>query len=47
MKDGIHITLSRDMKHDMMEKLAETMYSFKAYPGDDDFSRMLQLEEQP
>ncbi|XP_051782558.1 uncharacterized protein LOC127527535 [Erpetoichthys calabaricus] len=26
------------MKHDMLEKLAETMYSFKAYPDDNDFS---------
>ena len=32
-EDGI-----RDMKHDILEKLAETMYSFKAYPKDDDFS---------
>ena len=24
------------MKHDILEKLAETMYSFKAYPEDDD-----------
>ena len=26
------------MKHDILEKLAETMYIFKAYPKDDDFS---------
>ncbi|KAK0136717.1 Sterile alpha motif domain-containing protein 3 [Merluccius polli] len=38
MKDRIPITPSRDMKHDILEKLAETMYSFKAYPNDDDFS---------
>ncbi|KAF7647225.1 hypothetical protein LDENG_00175800, partial [Lucifuga dentata] len=38
MKDGTHMTPSRDMKHDILEKLAETMYSFKAYPEDDDFS---------
>ncbi|KAI3365030.1 hypothetical protein L3Q82_010081 [Scortum barcoo] len=38
MKDHLPITPSRDMKHDILEKLAETMYSFKAYPDDDDFS---------
>lgn len=26
------------MKQDILEKLAETMYHFKAYPDDDDFS---------
>lgn len=38
MKDETRMTLPRDMKHDILEKLAETMYSFKAYPDDDDFS---------
>lgn len=38
MKDGTRMTVPRDMKHDKLEKLAETMYSFKAYPKDDDFS---------
>ncbi|XP_034037397.1 uncharacterized protein LOC117520189 [Thalassophryne amazonica] len=37
MRDRVPFTQSRDMKHDILEKLAETMYSFKAYP-DDDFS---------
>lgn len=30
------MTPSQNMKHDVLEKLAETMYSFKAYPEDDD-----------
>lgn len=38
MRDRLPMTPSRDMKHDILEKLAETMYSFKAYPDDDDFS---------
>ena len=38
MKDETRMTLPRDMKHDILEKLAETMYSFKAYRTDDDFS---------
>uniref|UniRef100_A0A8C5GIV8 Uncharacterized protein n=1 Tax=Gouania willdenowi TaxID=441366 RepID=A0A8C5GIV8_GOUWI len=38
MKDRLPMTLSRDMKHDILQKLAESMYSFKAYPDDDDFS---------
>lgn len=43
MKDGTHMTLPRDMKHDILEKLAETMYSFKAYPKDDDFSSVAKV----
>lgn len=38
LKDGTRMTPSRDMKHDILQKLAVTMYSFKAYPEDDDFS---------
>ena len=38
MKDGTRMTLPREMKHDILEKLAERIYSFKAYPEDDDFS---------
>lgn len=37
MKDGTFIVPSRDMKHAILEKLAESMYSFKAYPLDEDF----------
>ncbi|XP_005477839.2 uncharacterized protein LOC102082521 [Oreochromis niloticus] len=36
MKDGTRMTVSRDMKHDILEKIAESMYTFKAYPDDDD-----------
>lgn len=38
MKDGTRMLLSRDMKHDILEKLAMTMYGFKAFPDDDDFT---------
>lgn len=38
MSDGTHMNVPRDMKHDILEKLAETIYSFKAYPDDKDFS---------
>ncbi|KAL3975122.1 hypothetical protein ACER0C_023748 [Sarotherodon galilaeus] len=38
MKDGTRMTVSRDMKHDILEKIAESMYTFKAYPEDDDFT---------
>lgn len=37
-RDRLPMTPSRDMKHDILEKLAETIYNFKAYPDDDDFS---------
>ena len=42
MKDGTRMTLSRDMKHDILEKLAEASYSFKAYPDDDDYTSVSQ-----
>ena len=32
------MTLPRDMKHDILEKLDETVYGFKAYPTVNDFS---------
>nr|XP_046254751.1 uncharacterized protein LOC124064377 [Scatophagus argus] len=38
MRDRVPLTPSQDMKHEILEKLAKTMYSFKAYPDDDDFS---------
>jgi len=38
MKDDARMTLLRDMKHDILEKLSETMYRLKACPEDDDFS---------
>lgn len=38
MTDQTYFQVSRDMKHEILQKLAETMYSFKAYPKDEDFS---------
>lgn len=38
MRDQTYLQVSRDMKHEILQKLAETMYSFKAYPKDEDFS---------
>nr|XP_057910115.1 uncharacterized protein LOC131105724 [Doryrhamphus excisus] len=40
MKDGTRTALTRDMKHDILEKLAKTMYSYKAYPEDNNFSNV-------
>lgn len=34
LKDGMHLT--KELKHDILQKLAETIYSFKAYPTADD-----------
>uniref|UniRef100_A0A3Q0RR89 Uncharacterized protein n=1 Tax=Amphilophus citrinellus TaxID=61819 RepID=A0A3Q0RR89_AMPCI len=36
-KNGTLLAISRDMKSEILEKTAETIYSFKAYPGNDDF----------
>ncbi|KAI9534555.1 hypothetical protein NQZ68_012788 [Dissostichus eleginoides] len=32
MRDKKYLQVPRDMKHEILEKLAETIYSFKAYP---------------
>lgn len=38
MRNQTYMQVPRDMKHEILEKLAECMYSFKAYPSDDDFN---------
>ncbi|KAJ8352112.1 hypothetical protein SKAU_G00235880 [Synaphobranchus kaupii] len=38
MRDKTYLQVPRDMKHEILEKLAETIYSFKAYPCDEEFS---------
>lgn len=37
MRDGTHMEVSRDMKHVILEKHAETMYRYTAYPKEDHF----------
>ncbi|KAI4895258.1 hypothetical protein NFI96_000436 [Prochilodus magdalenae] len=34
MRDGKLMSVSRDMKHDILQKLAEEMYKYSAYPQD-------------
>lgn len=36
-KDGTLLSISRDMKSEILEKIAEAMYSFKAYPDNEQF----------
>lgn len=38
MKDQTYMHAPRDMKHEILEKFAESMYNFKAYPSDDEFN---------
>uniref|UniRef100_A0A3B4WHJ5 Uncharacterized protein n=1 Tax=Seriola lalandi dorsalis TaxID=1841481 RepID=A0A3B4WHJ5_SERLL len=38
MRDGTRMSVSRDMKHDILQKLAEDLYKFSAYPQDEHFS---------
>ncbi|XP_068566737.1 sterile alpha motif domain-containing protein 3-like [Cebidichthys violaceus] len=38
MRDKTYLQVPRDMKHEILEKLAETIYSFKAYPRDEEFN---------
>lgn len=35
-KDGTLLSIPRDMKIEILEKLAENMYSYKAYPGNEE-----------
>ncbi|KAM8769735.1 sterile alpha motif domain-containing protein 3-like isoform 1-T3 [Acanthopagrus schlegelii] len=37
-RNNIHVKLTRDLKHDILEKLASTIYGFKAYPSDKEFA---------
>ncbi|XP_040889361.1 uncharacterized protein LOC121178924 [Toxotes jaculatrix] len=37
MRDGTRMSVSRDMKHDILQKLAEEMYKYSAYPQDEHF----------
>ncbi|KTF79519.1 hypothetical protein cypCar_00042888 [Cyprinus carpio] len=37
LKDGTNLKVIKEMKHDILEKLAETMYEFKAYPTKEEF----------
>ncbi|MEQ2207969.1 hypothetical protein XENOCAPTIV_022028, partial [Xenoophorus captivus] len=32
LRDGVCFKVTKELKHDILEKLAESMYSFKAYP---------------
>lgn len=38
MRDGTRMTVSRDMKHDILQKLAEEIYKYLAYPQDEHFA---------
>lgn len=35
-----HLDVSKDMKHEILQKLADCIYSFKAYPTDEDFTEV-------
>ncbi len=37
MRDKTYLHVPKDMKHEILEKLAETIYSFKSFPSDEDF----------
>ncbi|KAI4876907.1 hypothetical protein NFI96_030219, partial [Prochilodus magdalenae] len=40
MRDGKLMSVSRDMKHDILQKLAEEMYKYSAYPQDEHFTEV-------
>ena len=37
LSDGTHIIPSKELKHDILERLAETIYALKAYPTNAEF----------
>lgn len=37
LRDGIHLIPSKELKHDILERLAETIYALKAYPTNAEF----------
>lgn len=39
VKEGKHLKLTRDQKHNILERMIDTIYSFKAYPNDNDFAK--------
>ncbi|KAK3533763.1 hypothetical protein QTP70_025823, partial [Hemibagrus guttatus] len=40
LKDNTYLKLTEEIKHEILEKLAETMFSFKAYPTNDDYAQV-------
>ncbi|RXN06115.1 sterile alpha motif domain-containing 3-like isoform X1 [Labeo rohita] len=40
LKDGTFLKPSRDLKHQILEKLAESIFAFKAYPDDKDYEQV-------
>lgn len=40
MKDGKHMLVSRGMRHNILQKLAEEMYKYSAYPQDEHFTQV-------
>nr|XP_054598849.1 sterile alpha motif domain-containing protein 3-like [Nothobranchius furzeri] len=37
LRDGTHLNPSKELKHDILERLAETIYAMKAYPTNAEF----------
>ena len=37
LRDATYLKMTKELKHDILERLAETMYAFKAYPTKRDF----------
>uniref|UniRef100_A0A8C3AFD0 Uncharacterized protein n=1 Tax=Cyclopterus lumpus TaxID=8103 RepID=A0A8C3AFD0_CYCLU len=38
-KNNTHLKLTRDLKHDILEKLSSAIYGFKAYPSDKEIAK--------
>lgn len=37
LRDGTHLKVRKDLKHEVLERLAESMYGFTAYPNNAQF----------
>ena len=38
LRDATYLKVTKELKHEILEKLAETMYAFKAYPTNEEFN---------
>ncbi|CAL9686158.1 unnamed protein product [Knipowitschia caucasica] len=42
LRDGTYLKVTKELKHDILEKLAEVIYAFDAYPTKDDLAAVAQ-----
>lgn len=46
LHDGTHLKVSKELKHEILERLAESMYSYTAYPNNAQFESVARAHKQ-